>query len=86
MKLTLSSQAKEDGERVTTGRQDNICIGVRQKQEVGCIIRGIIIFILHQMLFAVMGLMKMTKGDQVCSDKIRNAYTTVLEQPEGQVT
>jgi hypothetical protein len=60
MKLILSSQAKkmEDEQQ---DDQDNICNPVRQKQAVGCIIRGFIIFTLQQMIFAVMELTKMTK-------------------------
>lgn len=57
MKLILSSQAKKMEEEWQQDDQDNICIRVRQKQDVGCII-----FIVQQMLFAVMGLTKMTKG------------------------
>jgi len=62
MKLILSSQAKKMEEEWQQDDQDNICIRVRQKQDVGCIIRGFVIFTVHQMLFTVMGLMKMANG------------------------
>jgi hypothetical protein len=62
MKLILSSQAKKMEEGWQQDDQGNIYIRVRQKWEFGCIIRGFIVFSLHQMHFAVMGLTNMTKG------------------------
>ena len=61
---------------------------MRQKQEVGCIIRGGgHNFYSAPDAFCGDGINEDDKvGNHVCSDKIRNVYTAALELPEGQVT
>jgi hypothetical protein len=62
MKLILTPQAKKMNEEWQEDDQDNIFIRVRQKQQVGYLFRGFIIFS-ALCFFAVMELAKMTNGE-----------------------